>query len=423
MDQKQLSLLEKSTMHSCREWNFNQKNVRNQKRKRLSFLFRLFLKLSEAERVCSTHWNPLAFLNHEILLEKNLRLLQIRCRLFSNESTEVLRYIPMSSVVSSSSDALSLMKAVQKYVYQFACPLLILLGTISCLFNVMVFTQKALRKNPCSIYFVAYNIANFVYIGSSLLTVTLSIGCNINAIVDNLTFCRLYLYAVILFNCLSPFFLLLASLDRVLITSSNARTRRRSNRSLAYLSITCRTLFWAIFYIHAWIASNIRQLAPQAFLCYFDRGIHLLFVSYFSLIKEALVLVLMILFGSWSVKNIHSVRRARIIPDVSISRTTAGVHVHATSSKDRQLMFMLLVDTSIHALFSSAFRIFLIYQQITQNYIKNAEQMQTENIVRNLCLFSAGIPFCASCYANLVVSETFRYEARRAVLYRRTHRQ
>ena len=329
----------------------------------------------------------------------------------------------MSSIISPPSETLTIMKTVQKYVYQFACPLLILLGTISCLVNVMVFTQKVLRRNPCSIYFVAYNIANFMYICSSMLTVTLSIGYNINAIVYNLTLCRLYLYAVILFNCLSPFFLLLASFDRVLITSSNAVTRRRSTRSLAYLCITSGTLFWAIFHIHALIASNIRQLAPQAFLCYFDRGIHLLFVSYYSLSKEALVLVLMILFGLWSVKNIRSVRRARIIPDVSISRTTAGIRASATSSKDRQLMLMLLVDTSIHAIFSFAFGIFLIYQQITQNYIKNAEQMQMENIVRNLCLFSAGIPFCSSCYANLVVSKTFRHEARRAVLFQRAHRQ
>ncbi|CAF4801260.1 unnamed protein product [Rotaria sp. Silwood1] len=147
------------------------------------------------------------------------------------------------SSVSLSSDTVATMKSAEKYLYQFVCPMLAIVGTISCIVNLIVFTQKTLRKHPCSIYFVAYNVANFMYIYSALLTVTLSVGYNINAIVDNLIICRLYLYVIILFNCLSPFYLILASVDRILVTSSNALTRRRSTRRFAYLCIIIGTLF------------------------------------------------------------------------------------------------------------------------------------------------------------------------------------
>ncbi|CAF1234373.1 unnamed protein product [Rotaria sp. Silwood1] len=323
------------------------------------------------------------------------------------------------SLASSASETIAAMKAAQKYLYQCGGPILMLIGTIGCMLNLIVFTQKALRKNPCSIYFIAYNVANFLYIYSSLLALTLSVGYSIDVSIYNLIICRLRLYTVSLFNTLSPFYLILASVDRIFVTSSNALTRQRSTRRFAYLCILIGTLFWALFHSHALIASNIRQLAPNAFLCYFQQGIHLVFVSYYAVIKETSTLLLMIICGLWSVKNIRNIQHVRGVTNLSTSRTTTEGSSHSASSKDRQLIFMLLLDIIICASFSFAFAIFLMYQQITQNYTKSSDQIQIENIVRNLCLFSAGIPFCTSCYANLIVSKTFRYEAKKALSWKR----
>ncbi|CAF3698655.1 unnamed protein product [Rotaria sp. Silwood1] len=318
------------------------------------------------------------------------------------------------SSTSSVSDTIAVMKATQKYLYQFACPILMLFGTIGCILNLIIFTEKALRKNPCSIYFIAYNMANFLYIYSSLLALTLSVGYSIDVSIYNLIVCRLRIYTVSLFNTLSPFYLILASVDRVFITSSNALIRQRSTCRFAYLCIIIGTLFWALFHSHALIASNIKQIAPSSFLCYFQQGIHLVFVSYYSVIKETLALLLMIIFGLWSINNIRNLRHIRVVSNLSVSLTNAERSSHSTSSKDRQLIFMLLMDIIICASFSFAFAIFLIYQQITQNYIKSREQIQIENIVRNLCLFCSGTPFCTSFYANLIVSKTFRNEVKKA---------
>ncbi|CAF1152433.1 unnamed protein product [Rotaria sordida] len=323
------------------------------------------------------------------------------------------------SSIPLSSDTIALMKSAQKYLYQFGCPILMFIGTVSCIINLIVFTQKILRKNPCSIYFIAYNVANFIYIYSSLLALTLSVGYSIDASVYNLIICRLRLYTVTLFNILSPFYIILASIDRILITSSNALTRQRSTRRLAYLCIIIGTLFWALFHIHALIASSITQLAPNTFLCYFQPGVHLIFVSYYALIKETSSLSLMIICGLWSIKNIRSMGRVRMIVNTSVSKTTTGGSIQSNSSKDQQLMFMLLMDIIIYASFSFVFVIYLMYQQTTQNYIKNAERIQIETCIRNICLFSAGIPFCTSCYANLIVSKTFRSEAKKAISWKR----
>ena len=150
------------------------------------------------------------------------------------------------SLQSSLTNTIMAMKSAQTYLYQVGCPILIFIGTMGCIINLLVFMQKNLRKNPCSIYFIAYNIANLIYIHSSLLALTLSIGFKIDASVYNLVLCRLRLYTVALFNLLSSFYLILASIDRILITSRNAITRRRSTRRCAYICIAYRIIILGI---------------------------------------------------------------------------------------------------------------------------------------------------------------------------------
>ncbi len=141
-------------------------------------------------------------------------------------------------------------------------------------------------------------------------------------------------------------------------------------------------------------------------------------MGYYSLMKEMIALLLLTICGLWSIKNIRSMNRIRIIPNLSVTVTTGEGRSHSTS-KDRQLIFMLLMDITIYTLFSFEYVIFLMYQQITQNYIKSITRIQIETIVRNICLFSSGIPFCTSCYANLIVSKTFRSEVKKALSWRR----
>jgi len=317
--------------------------------------------------------------------------------------------------MSSSTNIIAEMESAEQHLHQIGGPILILIGTVSCIINLIVFSKKTQRKNPCSIYFIAYNCSNFVYIYSTILPSILNIGYSIDATSYNLVICRLHLYISILFNCLSPFYLILASIDRILITSPNALTRQRSTRRLAYTCIISVTLFWVLFHVHTLILTNIIQLAPNYFVCYFQ-GVYLSFISYYFLIEEIIALSLMIIFGLWSIKNIRSIRRVRVAPDLSVNTPAVGVGLLATSSKDRQLIFIVLMDTTIYALFSFVYVIFLLYGQITQNYTKNADRIQIENIVRNLCTFSVGIPFCISSYANLIVSKTFRNELKKVFL-------
>jgi hypothetical protein len=318
--------------------------------------------------------------------------------------------------MASPTDTLAALSSAQYYLFRFVCPILILLGSIGCIINLMVFTQKILRKNSCSIYFIAYNIANLIYIYAAPFYAILNVGYNIDASIHNLVLCHLRFYTTVLLNCLCSFYLVLASIDRVLITSSNAHTRQRSTLRMAYICVIGGTIFWALFHSHALFLTNILQTLPNVYLCYSEPGVYRTFLSYYSLIKELLTLTLLTTCGLWSIKNIRS--SARRIGGTTGTPGSANT-AHSTSSKDRQLAFMLLMDIMIYGLFFSTYAIFLLYQQITQYNVKSSVQIQIESIVRNLAQFAAAIPVSTSFYTNLIASKTFRNEVKKVLSWKR----
>ncbi|UJR11034.1 hypothetical protein I4U23_015218 [Adineta vaga] len=307
-----------------------------------------------------------------------------------------------------------IIQSIETNLCRYIGPFLLFIGTIGCLLNILVFSRKSLRKNPCSFYLIAYNIADLLYIYCALLFLIISIGYQIDPTTVNLIFCRLRLYTALLFHGLSQFYLILASIDRVLITSRHALTRRRSNRRLAFISIAIGTLFWIIFHSHTLIFSDIIEMAPHSFVCFFRLGIEADFVDYYTIIKETLMLSLMIICGLCSIHNIRSIHHIQVVPKELIRRQIPlNENHHSSSSKDRQLVFMLIGDITTYTFFSFIFGIFVLYTQITKNDSKKFEHIQIENSLRNICLFSINIPCCISCYVNLFISKTFRNEMKK----------
>lgn len=312
------------------------------------------------------------------------------------------------------------LRATQKNLFRYGGPLFVFIGTISGLLGLFVFTQKGLRKSPCSIYFTAYNVAILILIYGSFLPITLEIGYNITPTVYNLFLCRLRLYTTFLINCICPYYLLLASVDRVLVTSPNARTRQRSTHRLAYKTIIIGTICWSIGIIHVFIFSNIITYELGQLICYVQLGWYSMAISYGSLVKEILIPSLLTIFGLWSIKNIRNVRRVTIA-----STSTSGIGNAPTSafnssrSKDRQLILMLLIDITIYIFFSFILAITLMHEQITLNGTKTPETFEIQSFVKSIAMFTAHIPFCITSYANLLVSKTFRKEVHDLLLWKR----
>ncbi|UJR24063.1 hypothetical protein I4U23_027031 [Adineta vaga] len=318
----------------------------------------------------------------------------------------------------SSSDYIIGLKMIQTNLYKIGGPILLCFGGISCLINIIIFSKKLLRKNPCSIYLTAFNIASFLFIYSSCLNGILSIGFDFDPSSSNLIYCRTRIYISFVSEFLTNYFLVLASIDHVRITSSNALTRNKSTCRLALISISIGTLICIPLQVHSIIFTQMIQFTPVRIICYFQQGAYFVFVSYYLSVKAVLVPLLLATLGSWTIKNINALQKVRSISTSLQHQTTTIASRSLSRSKDRQFLLLLLVDIAGFVCFSSFNAFFLMYQQITQYNTKIVEQVQLEQFIRYLCLFINYIPYFLNCYIHLFISKTFRSEVKQLLLFK-----
>ena len=319
--------------------------------------------------------------------------------------------------MSSDNAFIAYLAQIQRDFYRIGGPILMVIGVVSCILNLMLFTRKNLRKTPCAIYLVAFNASNFFLIFTTILLATLANGYDINPASYNLSLCRFRTYTTFVFEVLGPSYLILASVDRVLFTSRNALTRQRSTRRLAYTSIIFITVFWVLLHIHALILTDILQLRPGSSSCSRRNSLYNMIMIYYSLaIKNIFIPLLMLVFGLWAVKNVRGITHVRapsILPMVTMAITrNTGTH----RSKDRQMLRILFVDITVHVGFNVMICIVVMYQQITQNKVKDPVEIQIMRLLINTGAFSSYIPFCIGFYTNCIASKIFRQEIRNIFL-------
>lgn len=313
----------------------------------------------------------------------------------------------------------TVVRLVQTNLYRIGGPILFILGTISCLLSYAILKKKNIRNNTCTIYFFSFNLSNLLLIYTSLTISMLSAGYNISPSAYNPTFCRFQIFTFTLFDCLSGFYLILASMDRMFITSLKINTRRRSNNTLALKCIISGTIFLVIFSFHSFIFAQIIELMPNNFACFVKPGIYVIFLSQYSLIKGIAMPSLLILFGSIALKNIRASRRI----SGALAVTTEGNHVYTPSAKDRKFILVIFLNTIAHIIFGLPMSIFLVYTQITQYEKKSDRQKLLELYIRTLVSFSLYFRACLCGYINLIISKSMRQQIINVVLRKKVFPQ
>ncbi|UJR19194.1 hypothetical protein I4U23_022324 [Adineta vaga] len=322
--------------------------------------------------------------------------------------------------VSINYDLILTLASIQKNLFQYGGPILVILGTIGNLLSCAVFAQKTLRKNPCSIYFLAFNIASIIVIYGGLFPPVLELGFNIDYSILNLDLCRLRLYVSVTFSCLCPSYLILASIDRVFITSSKAHMRRHSSVQTTIILIIIITLFWFVCSIPIAIFSTILPLGSDSYICFTQTNTYTNILSFGVFAKEILVPALMIIFGIWAIKNVHRMKNNTVVP-TAFSVQTKQIRNGAPSvqAKDRQLVLILLINIIIYVPFSSVLPVLLLYNQFTQYNSKSIETVYTEYFVFRVATYCIYVPYCLTSYAQLLMSKTFRKELKNVILHGR----
>ena len=253
---------------------------------------------------------------------------------------------------------------------RYALPLILVIGTVTNLINMMIFSRRILRKNVCSWYFISLSLLHFlllIIICTQSIVVTWT-GYNMAAYV--LGFCKIRQYLFDLITSLSRHFLCLISIDRWMVTSSNASIRQKSSPRIACCLIITGVIFWAVFNIHSLIRFHIvfNSCTASSTSTYF------FFYSIYTIIISVLPMVIMSVFSLLTLQNLRTRRVLGIFSANSIAAhpiATATIIHHSTSHRrgrrDIHLVRLSVIQVVAFLIFNSGWCVYPLYLFITSS--------------------------------------------------------
>ena len=286
------------------------------------------------------------------------------------------------------------LQLVQLQLARIGLPICILVGNASSFLGLMVLFQPKLRKNSCILFLLGYIITNLIYLNFTVFLVALS-GYGYDLTHQSTVFCRLRMYFSFVFSTTPSYLLVMASWDRMCISSSSIRTRLIASRRFSLFMILVLCIFWSIFHIHAIIASEIQPISSTRVTCNTRPGVMTTFVTYYSLICDGIIpLLLMTIFGIRTWINVQHVNRNR------------------TQRRERRIIFLLILQLILYFCLRLPTPLYFIYQEATNSNNKTTDRIIIDRFILFIVLFFQFIQVSVSPVLNLLTN-TFRIEIRR----------
>jgi hypothetical protein len=280
----------------------------------------------------------------------------------------------------------------------------IILGTFGNIMNILIFTRRSLRTNPCSSYFLASSINNLFVLYVATLTRLLSSGWKIDPSNTSNVLCKLRIFFVYTALGLIQWFVVLTSIDRYLSSCRNARYRQLSSLSTARKALALTIVIIALAHFHTLVWWTVDYIGSQTYCNIFTYDYELAFQVFFLIVTCVLPPIIMTIFGTLTVFNVKKLR-TQVAPQGNDGRN------EKLRSKDRQMILMLLIQVLVTVIctlpFSIANLLAMIFEySITLSDYSDAINTFYGNVARIVNYFNPVVGF----YVYTLSSGTFRNE-------------
>ena len=272
-------------------------------------------------------------------------------------------------------------------------PVIILaFGNINSLFNLITFTSKELRTNPCGWYFLTSAITDLCFVNFGLITKYANEQLGSQLYRTSRSYCRIRIFLTWTLPCISTSYLVLAALDRCLSTSANTRHRSFSRIRIARRLTIIPIILYSLTTSHQFFYFDLR---PK---CSAQPGGYSIFISLYSIIWTSLVpQSLLLTFGIITYRNIRSSRKRLARPDEQ-HRSRTDIHlIRITLVQVLSSSILLNIRTAYYA-----------YTVLSTDLPKSDRQKAFENLILEISSSVFYINFCKSFYINTLTSKLFR---------------
>jgi hypothetical protein len=223
-----------------------------------------------------------------------------------------------------------------------------------------------------------------------------------------LSFCKSYKYILYIFGQEAKTMLVLACIDRFLITSARASFRTFSTPKRAKCLIFFSSIFWLLTTLHVPIMITVvnGQCTTSGVYSIVYTVYTIIFVSLIPSITSAT-------FGYLTYRNMRQIQK-RVQP---IAQNTINPNV-AIHRRDRDLLIIVIAEVFVYIITTALFPIILLEMLISPHTMPNKsfEYLQIEIFIVNIAVFLLFINCAAPFYTYLISSKSFRRDFKQLII-------
>ncbi|CAF1378579.1 unnamed protein product [Adineta ricciae] len=294
----------------------------------------------------------------------------------------------------------------QQNLFIISIPIIIITGNIGSILNVIVFSGSTkLRASPCSLYLIFSSICYAVYLNTVPLLRFLQTGFNIDLSAQWSWFCKLRFFTIGLFLMLPRSYMLLAAVDRYLMSKTNHHWFLR--RPTTWKMIIINYLFWAIVCVHDLIFYDI-QISYNSTdrTCTYQPGPYSTFLSFYSILINGISMPLLTaIFAFLTLQNLKSLRKK--------IHTSIINNFQRRRKEEWLLCRMLLIQLFATIVLTLPITSVLCYNGLTQYQQKSSFRTFVENYIFQMCTL---LQYINAAVSFIVYSLTSRIFCKELVL-------
>jgi uncharacterized membrane protein YidH (DUF202 family) len=138
-------------------------------------------------------------------------------------------------------------------------PFIIVLGVVGNSVNIVVLTRSALYNHACSRYFLALASNNLFLSSAFLVNRLLITGYQLDVTKISVLSCKLVQYVTGVSVVISPYLIVLASMDRYCASSTSTQRRKFSNVRVTRWALVSIVVLVALYYINYLVLIDLRK--------------------------------------------------------------------------------------------------------------------------------------------------------------------
>ena len=302
-------------------------------------------------------------------------------------------------------------QAITTYVSYYTPYVLLVIGNFGCICNFITFTAKQLRQNSCGWYFLMSALFDFLYINFGLFTKLASEQYGSTLQNTSLAWCRIRVFLTWVLPLFATSYLVLASIDRCLSTSTNTRLRSFSQIKIAYRMTCVPIILHSLTTCHQFVYYNLRPTcSPLA-------GTYAYFLSMYSIVWTSLIpQAAMLIFGLITYCNVRKSRQRLIHPEQQ-----QASNQQQKSRTDSHMIRMTLVQVLCSSVLLNIRTGYYSYTVLSTGLTKDSYRKAVETLILQISSFIFYLNFCKGFFINTLSSKLFRkvFKERLLFIYQR----